>query len=168
MLQNFRHRAQNQIVSFSFQLPPLPPWNLGLRYVEWLDEWGWLWQTPTAAVHSCSCLAKTSASMPFGLVFDTAPTIQCDTLNPGINTEHWGNYFANLGGSKSLLKHNCQHSKASMSCWLLLADISLILMPFGIISNKDKAFVLLKSFFNWNGWVFSVHAPPSHLRNYCN
>ncbi len=168
VLQNIRHRAQNQIVSFSFQLPPLPPWNLGLRYVEWLDERGWLWQTPTAAVHSCLCLAKTSASMPFGLVFDTAPTIQCNTLNPWINTEYWGTYFANLGGSKSLLKHNCQHSKASMSCWLLLADISLSLMSFGIISNEDKAFVFLKNLFNWNGWVFSVHAPPSHLRNYCN
>jgi hypothetical protein len=109
VLQNFRHRAQNQIVSFSFQLPPLPPWNLGLRYVEWLDEWGWLRQTPTAAVHSCSCLAKTSASMPFGLVFDTAPIIQCDTLNPEINTEHWGTYFANLGGRKA--------------CWNIIVSI---------------------------------------------
>jgi hypothetical protein len=38
-----------------------------------------------------------------------------------------------------------------MFCWLLLADISLSLMPFGLISNEDKAFVFLKNFFNWNG-----------------
>jgi hypothetical protein len=32
-----------------------------------------------------------------------------------------------------------------MFCWLLLADISLSRMPFGIISNEDKAFVFLKT-----------------------